>query len=59
MSWYSDGEPFDEFDPPFCEDCERKVSAEECRRCYRWHMDEIKEYEEQKRRAEEEDDDIL
>lgn len=21
MSWWSDGEPFDEYDPPYCRDC--------------------------------------
>lgn len=37
MSWWSDGEPFDEFDPPYCENCEGGDSYEECQRCVKWH----------------------
>ena len=38
MSWYSDGEPFDEYDDPYCvwrqqNGIECGYSAEECRRC--------------------------
>ena len=35
MSWYSDGEPFDEYDDPYCEQihCEGGDSYEQCRRC--------------------------
>lgn len=44
MSWYSDGEDFDEYDPPKCERCKRGFSAEECRACNR--MDEEMEAEE-------------
>jgi len=34
MSWYSDGERFDEFDDKYCELCNRKeISGEICRRC--------------------------
>ena len=29
MSWWSDGEPFDEYDPPYCKDC-NLLSCENC-----------------------------
>lgn len=38
MSWYSDGEPFDEFDPPWCMNCDGGDSKEECDRCCERHM---------------------
>lgn len=37
MSWYSDGEPFDEWDYPWCEDCEGGDSYEECEKCRKRH----------------------
>ena len=37
MSWYSDGEPFDEYDPPYCERCSGGTSYEECQACARRH----------------------
>ncbi len=37
MSWYSDGEPFDEYDPPFCANCRGGNSYEECEACMRRH----------------------
>ena len=37
MSWYSDGEGFNEWDPPFCSDCEGGESYEQCRKCMREH----------------------
>ena len=37
MSWYSDGDPFDEYDPPFCETCSGGNSYEECEACMRRH----------------------
>ena len=41
MSWYSDGEPFDEYDPPWCKNCphgdEGGDSYEECEACCRRH----------------------
>ena len=40
MSWYSDGEPFDEYDPPFCSDCEGGESYEQCQRCKKRHEEE-------------------
>ena len=43
MSWYSDGEPFDEHDPPWCKRCEGGNSYEECKRCCERHMAEEKE----------------
>ena len=35
MSWYSDGEKFDEYDDPYCiwRKCEGGESKEECERC--------------------------
>ena len=32
MSWWSDKEKFDEYDPPQCEFCKRGNSYEECER---------------------------
>ena len=29
MSWWSDGEPFDEYDPPYCKRC-NSLSCENC-----------------------------
>lgn len=29
MSWWTDGEPFDEYDPPYCKDC-NLLSCENC-----------------------------
>lgn len=37
MSWYSDREPFDEYDPPYCKNCTRGASYEECAACERMH----------------------
>ena len=49
MSWYSDGEPYDERDMPWCERCphgdQGGDSYEECQACCRRHL-----------RAEEEED---
>ena len=39
MSWYSDGERFDEYDPPWCENCTRGNNYEECERCCARHME--------------------
>lgn len=33
MSWYSDREPFDEYDWPWCKHCKGGDSYEACRRC--------------------------
>ena len=33
MSWYSDREPFDEYDPPYCKYCSIIPTAEYCREC--------------------------
>ena len=33
MSWWSDGEPFDEYDPPWCKNCKGGNSYEECKKC--------------------------
>ena len=43
MSWYSDGDPFDEYDPPWCRGCECGNSYEECKRCCERHMKEEQE----------------
>lgn len=40
MSWYSDGERFDEYDPPCCENCHGGIggcSVEECAKCMKIH----------------------
>lgn len=38
MSWYSDKERFNEYDPDYCEKCRRTdVSYEVCKRCVRMH----------------------
>lgn len=47
MSWYSDGERFNEYDPSYCERCRRTdVSYEVCERCERMHDEESEENEE-------------
>ena len=40
MSWWSDKEKFDEYDPPQCEFCKRGNSYDECERCKRLHDEE-------------------
>ena len=40
MSWYSDGERFDEHDMPYCDRCTRGNSAEECNACVERHHEE-------------------
>ena len=43
MSWYSDGEPFNEFDPPWCERCTRSdLTKEKCDRCCERHLEDNK-----------------
>lgn len=38
MSWWSDGEPFDEHDPEWCYGCKRTdVSKAICDKCCAWH----------------------
>lgn len=37
MSWYSDREPFDEHDPPYCKNCKGGNSYRECKRCEEQH----------------------
>ena len=39
MSWWSDGDRFDEWDPPYCERCTRGFSKEECDRCVARHRE--------------------
>ena len=43
MSWWSDGEPFDEHDPEYCKYCKGGTSYEECKKCEERH-DEIERY---------------
>ena len=43
MSWYSDRERFNEYDPPYCRKCERNVSYEICKRCEERHKQDEKE----------------
>ena len=43
MSWYSDGEKFNEYDPPWCENCTRGNSYEECKRCSEMHTERYSE----------------
>ena len=38
MSWYSDREPFNEYDPPWCKYCDGGESKEECDKCCEEHM---------------------
>ena len=40
MSWYSDGESFDEYDPPWCESCVGGRSKDYCDECCRRHWEE-------------------
>lgn len=40
MSWYSDGERFDEYDPPYCERCTRDTDYDMCQRCMQRHDEE-------------------
>ena len=42
MSWYSDGDPFDEYDPPWCRGCKGGHSYAECKRCCEYHLAEEK-----------------
>lgn len=39
MSWYSDKERFNEYDPDWCvrRNCQKGFSKEECDRCIRLH----------------------
>lgn len=37
MSWYSDGEKFDEFDPEWCETCRGSESKAQCDACCKMH----------------------
>ena len=48
MSWYSDGEPFNEYDPEYCERvrCTRSTGKEYCDRCIK-RMKEQRESEDE------------
>ena len=43
MSWWSDREPFDEQDPPYCRGCTRYEDDNYCRQCQKWHEEEEEE----------------
>lgn len=46
MSWYSDGEPFDEFEPDYCKYCTvppKERTYEICRECEAEH-DRVEKY---------------
>lgn len=38
MSWWSDGEKFDEYDPPWCRYCEGGNSKAQCDACTKRHL---------------------
>lgn len=40
MSWYSDNEPFDEYDPPWCEGCSGGNSKDQCDKCCKQRLGE-------------------
>ena len=46
MSWYSDKERFNEYDPPYCKNCKRGFTKKECDRCVADHEKEEKERKE-------------
>ena len=52
MSWYSDGEAFNEYDPPYCENCpygdEGGASKAECDACAERHYEMECRYEGQR-----------
>ena len=44
MSWYSDGEVFNEYDPPYCKYCKRiNLTKDKCDRCVQRHEEEVKD----------------
>lgn len=44
MSWYSDGEVFDEYDPPYCKYCRRtNLTKAMCDECVKRHEQEAKD----------------
>lgn len=45
MSWYTDGEPFDEYDMSFCKGCTISESKAQCDACIRAHLGEDEEEE--------------
>lgn len=47
MSWYSDGERFDEYDPPYCKNCKRGFTKKECDFCQELHEQEEEESEDE------------
>lgn len=49
MSWYSDNEPFNEWEQEYCKRCNKGFSKAECDRCQRRHegLDDDEEDEEE------------
>lgn len=45
MSWYTDGEPFDEYDMSFCKGCTISESKAQCDACIKAHLGEDEEDE--------------
>lgn len=39
MSWYSDNEKFNEYDPPYCKDCKKDATYATCKACQKLHED--------------------
>lgn len=54
MSWWSDGEKFDEHDPDYCIGCERGFTKAFCDRCQTRRM--LEEMERNKWESEDEDE---
>lgn len=55
MSWWSDGEKFDEHDDPYCIGCERGFTKAFCDRCQTRRM--LEEMERNKWKSEDDDED--
>lgn len=47
MSWYTDGEPFDEFEFSFCRGCTISESKAQCDACIKAHLGEEEEDEDE------------
>ena len=43
MSWYTDGEPFDEYEWSFCRGCTISESKAQCDACIKAHLGEDEE----------------
>ena len=56
MSWYSDKERFDEYDPPFCRDCTKDTDKAACDRCFSGHFEGEEDDDEDEEGEEDEND---